>query len=470
MTERIPQAPLLRKPSLLVIIFSAVFAFWFLDLWKPYNTAKGHHNFNSDVHNFYSYLPAYFCNHGSFDFGWGADSLYIPPGPRGFVPKCTYGMSAMYAPFFAIGYKIAINQHDRLDGFTEGFATSVRWGSILYVLLGMFLLRLLLLRYFSETITCITLFAVLFGTILFNYTFVQSEYAHGYLFTLFAALLLLTARWHERQTYGRSLLIGLVMGLIALIRPTEVYVCIFFLLWDIRTISDLREKPRFLLSRWRHLLIMALVAILWWIPQLLFWKAHTGRYFYYTYLDETFFWSDPQVINVLFSYRKGWVTYTPLIVAAFAGIACMKKNLPISRWTMLFVTALMVYVLSCWWDWSYGGCFGARAFCQSIAFLAIPLASAFEYVLTGIRHVRLALVASLLLIVFLFSCVCLNIFQTWQSKSNLIHPWATSKELYWYVFRKYQFDENFEGAYWNKLRFIDHSKWMRDIDRDDKRK
>lgn len=471
MTDRNPPATLAapaRNASLLVILFAAVFSFWFLDLWKPYNTAKGHHNFNADVANYYSYLPAYFCNHGSFDFHWGADSLYLPVGPRNtFVPKCTYGMSAMYAPFFALGYKIAVNERARLDGFSEPFATCVRWGSIFYVLLGLFFLRQLLRRYFSELVTCIVLFGVLFGTTLFNYTYVQSELTHGYLFTLFSALLLLSARWHEHKTFASSALLGLTIGLISLIRPTEVYIFLFFLLWDVRSISDLLARPTQLLRAWPHLAVIGIVALMLWIPQLLFWKQHTGTYYYYPYGEETFFWSDPQLINILFSYRKGWVTYTPLVLLSFAGIAFMRADLPISKWAMLFVTGLTLYVLSCWWDWSFGGCFGARAFCQSIAFLAIPMAALTEIVLYGIRRRAVAAAASLLLFTYIFSCVCLNIGQTWQSKNNLIHPWATTRELYWYVFRKYQFDDHFQDEYWKRLDFIDHAKWMKDEGRGD---
>jgi hypothetical protein len=464
-----PSPDLLRRPSLLLLLFAAVFAFWFLDFWKPYNSAKHHHNFNADVANYYSYLPAYFCNGGSFDFMWGTDSMYLPVGPKQtYVPKATYGMSAMYAPFFALGYKIAVNQGSPLDGFSEPFATTIRWGSIFYVLLGLYFLRKLLLRYFSETITALTLFAALFGSLLFNYTYVQSELTHGYLFCLFSLLLYLSGRWHEGPRYGLSVAVGIVMALVSLIRPTEIFIFLFFLLWNVKRLSDLKGKATFLISNFRHLAVMAGVVLLMWLPQLLFWKVHTGQYVYYAYMDERFFWGDPQLLNLLFSYRKGWIVYTPVVLLSFAGFFTLKSDFPVSRWSFLGITALTVYVLSCWWDWSFGGCFGARALCQHIAFLAVPMAAFLDFVFNRLRSNRWRGMASLLAITFVFSAVCLNIGQTYQAKQNVIHPWATTRELYWYVFRKYQFDDRYQEEYWSRLKFIDHEKWMRGEGRDDK--
>src|SRR6476661_244243 len=135
------QTNALTKPSFIFLIFVVCFSFWFSDFWKPYNVEKKENNFNWDVMNYYSYLPAKFCNNNSFDFFLGADSLYLPVGPKNtFLPKTTYGMSLMYSPFFALGYKIAINQGDPLNGFSEPFATSIYWGSVFYVIVGLFFL------------------------------------------------------------------------------------------------------------------------------------------------------------------------------------------------------------------------------------------------------------------------------------------------------------------------------------------
>lgn len=452
----------LRKPTVLFFVFSFCFSFWFLDFWKPYNTAKNQNNFNWDIMNYYSYLPAEFCNHGSFDFFLGADSLYIPVGPKGtFVPKATYGMSAMYAPFFALGYKIAINSKEPLTGFSEPFATCVRWGSIFYVLLGCFFLRKLLIVWFNEVVTAITLFATLFGTMLFNYTFSQSEMTHGYLFCLFSVFLYLTYKWHQNQRYVYTVFIGIVIALVSLVRPTEIFIFLFFLLWNIRQPRDFKTKLSFFLKNYLHFLLIFLIGIVMWIPQFIFWKHHTGMYVYYPYFDEGFFWKDPQIINILFSYRKGWITYTPLVIVSFMGFFFVKKEFPFSGWSFAFVTALMIYVLSCWWDWAFGGCFGAREFCQQIAFLSIPLAFFVDFVFYSPKRKVLKGLLSLAAVVFIFSCVCLNIGQTYQYNHGRIHPMGMTKKVYWDVFRTYQYKDEYQYKYWGDIKLQDYDKMMK---------
>lgn len=456
----------IRKPSLLFIIFSACFAFWFLDIWKPYNTAKKGNNFVYDVFGYYSYLPATFCNHGSFDWH-NNETNHNPHGPfNNYVPKYTYGMSLMYSPFFALGYKVAYNQKSPLNGFSEPFATCIRWGSIFYVLLGMFFLRKFLLFYFNEVVTTITLVAALFGTMLFIYTYSQSELTHGYLFSLFSVFLYLTYKWHEKQKYLYTFFIGFIIGLISLIRPTDVFIMVFFIFWNVKSAADVKTKTLFFLKSYKHILIIMLMAILLWIPQLFFYKYHTGNYFYFSYLGERFYWTDPQIINILFSYRKGWITYTPMVVLAFIGFFFIKKDFPVSKWTFIIITSIMVYIFSCWWDWGFGGCFGARPFCQQIAFLSIPLAYFIDFVLYSSKKFILKGLLTLCTMVYIFSAICLNLGQSYQYHVMMkIHVWAMTKKVYWDVFRTYQFNDDYQYQYWRDIKEPDFEKYANGSDR-----
>jgi hypothetical protein len=456
-----------RKPSILVLLCALLFSFWLVDFWKPYNSNKGGHNFYWDVFGYYSYLPAYFCNNGKLEFKNDL-SDHNPPGPLGtHVPKYTYGLSVMYSPFFALSYKIAWNQKSPLDGFSQPFVTCIHWAGIFYVLLGLVFLRKFLLRFFNEPVTAIVLGSCLFGTMLFNYTFVQSELTHGYLFCLFCIFLYLTERWHCQPTYGKTIWVGLVTGLIVLIRPTEVFIFLFFIFWDVRSFGDLKKKFFFLSGNYRHMILIFVIACLWWIPQLLFYKQHTGSYFYFSYMRERFFWNDPQVINVLFSYRKGWITYTPLVALAFVGFFFIPKRVPFTGWTCFLILASVLYVLSCWWDWNFGGCFGARSFCQHIAILSVPLASVLEYLLYSEKRFPLKGVYALMSIVFVCSCISLNMGMTYQyEKNKKIHPWATSKKIYWKVLRTYQFTDAYNYEWYSLLNEPDFVKYSDGSDRD----
>lgn len=462
----LPDASTFRKPTLVFFVFSICFAFWFNDFWRPYNVQLNQNNFVWDVFGYYSYLPATFCNNGSFEWA-DQPSDHNPVGPlKTHLPKYTYGMALMYSPFFALGYKVAINQKSPLNGFSEPFATCIRWGSIFYVFLGLLFLRKLLLFYFNEPVVALTLLGCLFGSVLFTYAFIQSEMTHGYLFTLFSAFLYYTHQWHRAQKFRYTLALAFVLGLISVIRPTEVFIFFFFVFWNVKSRADLKIKFTFLLKNYLHLAVMLLMAILLWIPQLLFYKHYAGSYFYFSYSGEGFFWKDPQILNILLSYRKGWITYTPLVVLAFAGFFFVRKRFPVAGLTFFLVTALTVYVLSCWWDWGYGGCFGAREFCQHMAYLAIPMASIISYASDTVQRSVLRGFLGLVTMAFVFSCVCLNLGQSYlYQKVGFIHFDGMTKEIYWEIFNKYQFKRDFPEFYQKNLREPNFEK-MRNGDRD----
>lgn len=454
------------RPSLIVLVFIGCFSFFTGDLWKPYNQDAGGHNFYWDVFGYYSYLPAYFCNNGSMEIPGGLAD-YNPPGPLGtHVPKYTYGVSVMYAPFFALGYKIAYNTHAPLTGFSNPFVTCLHWSTLFYVLIGLLFLRALLLRYFNELIVAITLCLVFFGSMVFHYTLTQSEMTHAYLFSLFCAFLWLTQQWHLKPSYKLSFWLAFVIGLITLIRPTEVFIFAFFILWDVRSFADIKTKFKLLLNYWPHMLLIAAVAAAWWIPQLLFYKKHAGTYFYFSYMRERFFWNDPQIINVMFSYRKGWITYTPLVALALLGIPFMKKEFPLSKWSMLLVTAAILYVLSCWWDWNYGGCFGARSFSQQMAIHAIPLAYLLHYFIYDSKAGLMKSVSTFILAICFCSALFLNLgFSYHYNTTKKIHPWAMTKNNYWMVIRTYQFGDLDNDAWWRYLHEPDFIKYSDGTDR-----
>jgi hypothetical protein len=128
----------------------------------------------------------------------------------------------------------------------------------------------------------------------------------------------------------------------------------------------------------------------------------------------------------------------------------------------------MIYVLSCWWDWAFGGCFGAREFCQQIAFLAIPIAYFVNFALYSPKNRVVKGLLSLVSVVFIFSCVFLNIGQTYQYNHQQIHPSGMTKNIYWKTFRQYQFDDNFINYYWSNVKTEDYEKTIKGIDRDNK--
>lgn len=457
----------LKKTSLLFLLMCVCFSVILMDLWRPWHLMnKSDNQFKYDIAGYYSYLPSEFIYHNYKPNGQEYQQ-YMINSPLGFkMTKATYGMALLYSPFFALGYKIAVNERQPLDGFSEPFATCIHWGSILYGLLGLLLLRNFLVKFYSEIVTTITLAVIFFGTNLFYYVLGQSEMTHGYLFFLFAAFLLATYHWYKKITYFKSFIIGLLVGIITLIRPSELIICILFALWMVSSIDDFKKRVQLYLKNYFHIILILFVAFLIWVPQFLIWKKLTGHYLFFSYPGERFFWNDPQIINILFSYRKGWFVYTPLILLSFIGLFFMDNSVkPLRIWIAL-ITIINIYILSCWWDWFFGGSFSGRGFVQHYAYLSIPMASLIKYCLENIKFTKFKSIVQLVFFAIVFTGIFLNIGQIYQHNQGYIHYMSMTKKAYWHVFGKYKLYGRPEAEYWNYLKEPNYNKLITGEDRD----
>jgi hypothetical protein len=135
----------------------------------------------------------------------------------------------------------------------------------------------------------------------------------------------------------------------------------------------------------------------------------TGSWVFNSYQNtEGFDFLQPHFINVLFSFKKSWFVYTPIIIFPIIGIILLRKyNKPIFFPILIFFLTNFYWLgsKSAWWE---GGSYGMRYFVESYAIMAIPLG----YTLTDIGK-RKWIVKGLAYILMLFF-VLLNLFQTWQ--------------------------------------------------------
>ena len=389
-----------------------------------------------DIKNYYAYLPAVFIygDHTlSFtrtDPEFFGDKFWPIPTPTGELAVVTsMGLAMLYLPFFLLGHLTAMLTGAEMNGFSPPYAFFLVISSLFYVIMGLFALRKVLLRYFSDSITALTLLALFFGTNLFFYTAHEGPMSHAYNFALFSFFILLTIRWYDKPNLRFSLLLGLNAGLVVLVRPTNIVLLVFFLLYDVKSFAELKQRFFFLAEKYSLILLMASAALLVWLPQMLYWKSVAGQWLYYSYKEgEGFFFNNPQIIRGLFSYRKGWLLYTPLMVLALSGIALLWKYQRKFFWAILVFTLLNVYVVLSWWSWWYGGGYGQRAFIESYALLSIPFAA----LIYASGRWKKSVQGLLVLLIFLL--MVHGIFQTAQYHYGAIHWDSMNKTTYWASF------------------------------------
>ncbi|HHG84183.1 MAG TPA: hypothetical protein ENJ82_05475, partial [Bacteroidetes bacterium] len=392
----------------------------------------------SDGEGYYMYLPAVFIygdwHRFSKETGDGLPMLMCCSLSKEKVvqTRYTYGISVLQSPFFLVAHAYAttflgkgtsppagydvVEQHPlhqqmnhrrwtelrgQATGFSDVYARSILISGMFYLCLGLWLMKETLKRWFSIPVSLLTTVTIFFATNLFYYATQESSMSHVYSFFLFAAFLFLLPRFLQRSSGKTNLLIGLVLALILLIRPSNLIMVLLFFGFEVYSWAALKARTGQLLRRYKDILLMVFLVILVVIPQLWFWKQTFGTWLTYSYGKEGFSnWNRPEILKVLFSYQNGLFLYTPVMLLAMVGVVMAWRKKAMSAPVILAVFAFATYTFASWWAWWFGGAFGHRCYVEYYALLAWPLAWVIRWAWDNPRRVvRLSLVALL----FIFS-------------------------------------------------------------------
>ncbi|HWY10033.1 MAG TPA: hypothetical protein VN026_01850, partial [Bacteroidia bacterium] len=134
----------------------------------------------------------------------------------------------------------------------------------------------------------------------------------------------------------------------------------------------------------------------------------------------------PHLLKVLFSFRKGWFIYTPLMIFISSGFYFLyKKNKNLFA-PVLTCSLLSLYIVSSWSCWWFGSCFGNRALVASYAVLFIPLGYFVDYFLNSKLKYFYVLVLGLF--------IGMNLFQSWQMREGILDTTNMSRAYYFSTF------------------------------------
>lgn len=384
-----------------------------------------------DVMSYYAYLPATII-YKDLAFGYADEKkettgevIFPDVGPKGFyITRTTYGLALLYSPFFLVTHAFMTLTDGEATGYSPPYKIGLIASSVFFLALGIYYLKRFLLKYFSQWVTAITLVAIVLGTNLIYYASYEAAMPHTYNFALIAAFIYYTTIWYAKSDLKNTLIIGFLLGLITLIRPVNLLVLMFFVLWGINSRESFRQRIIFLFRSYKWLILAGLTAFCLWIPQFLYWKFISGNYLYDTYSDMGFFFSNPQIFNSLFSYRKGLFLYIPLMAFAYIGIPFLFRKNPGLILAVGVFAAVNVYVLSSWCFWWFGGSYGPRSYIDTYAILAIPFAALTSNLL------RREWVIRIIFLILIGMLIKFNFFQIRQYYHNAINWSGMTKEAY----------------------------------------
>ena len=428
----------MHRRSLAAVLFCCVTLFVMRSSAPPRNVL------NWDVFGYYLYLPATVIHHDIAleDHAWldevmttyepSATLYQLVDGPDGKrVIKYSAGMAVLYAPYFLIAQVAAPLLGFPADGFSTPYQYIIAFGCLLYAFLGLFVLRKVLLQYFSDTWTAVLIVLIVFGT---NYlqliAWDGTLLTHTPLFLLYAMLLYSTIQWHARPRLRAALLIGAVAGLITLVRPSEGVCILIPLLWLPVGEHGWALKWKLVKTHVGQMIFAASAFILAASPQLFYWHAVTGDWIFYSYVNpgEGFDLLPPHIADFLFSFRKGWLLYTPLMVFTLFGIPLLWRHHREAFWAVLVFLIADLWVISAWSCWWYaGGSFSSRSLVPAYVVLAIPLGTCLQaiYRKKALRWPAGSVIGLVVL---------LNLFQTWQWRQRILPKDRITKAYYLSIF------------------------------------
>lgn len=414
--------------SIYVIIIVCLATLINVNKWTNKNAING------DAISYYAYLPALFIHHDlSLVFIDKNPEKYsnrfwpsiAPNGSK--IIKTTAGIAFCFAPFFFIGHIAAYLSNSPLDGFSLPYRASLFFSGVVFLFIGLLYLRRSLRMFFNDAVTSITLLIIVLGTNLFYYTALEPLMSHVYSFSFLAVLIYQTILFYQHQSYKTTIIIGITLAIITLIRPTNLIFILLPICYGITNTVDFKIRFTFFKENFKFIFCAILCFIILWIPQLLYWKMLTGYYFFNSY-GEKFYFDNPHIMDGLFGFRKGWFIYTPLMMLGVIGLFFLYKNYKRFIFSFSLVLIIEVYVVLSWWCWWYGGSFGMRTFIDIYALLAFPMAAVFALLFSKTKWLRF--VFAVVLLYF----VSLNLFQTYQYKLARISWDSMTKDAYLKVF------------------------------------
>lgn len=346
-----------------------------------------------------------------------------------FMIKYTSGWAILMTPFYAIAEVWARIGNYPSDGFSYPYQTMIAIGAFSYFIAGIFVLRKVLAYFFKDKLVAVLLILVVFGTNFFFMQFASLGISHNLEFFLVSLLLLFTIKFHQEINLKNGIILGVIVGFIGLVRPPDLILTLIPIAWNLNDFGGFFGKIRHFIKFRKWVLFATIFAFLiTFSPQFIYWKLVSGSFVVNSYannLGEGFDWFTPYILEVLFSFKKGWLLYTSLMFFAICGFYFWIKK-ALNGFTSLIVFLIFLYVVSCWTTWWYAESFSQRALLDIYPLLTIALG----FFILRIKESKFSwFFAGLISLSFLF-----NLFQTYQMTLGILHGSRITKDYYFSTF------------------------------------
>ncbi len=329
------------------------------------------------------------------------------------------GLSYIYLPSYLVGDTIARSSGYETDGFSTPYHVASIINILLFILLGLVYFRKLLLLYVSDKTTGWTLLLIYLGTNLFVTFTRQYDLPHLYLFALNSIFLYHFFKFSKTKNKRNLIYAVVIFGLASSIRPTQVLIGLIPLIFLAKEYGNTKKF-------WKSILLFPLFSLLWNIPQIIYWYSVGGELITPNLHTEDIALTDPNLLDFLISYRKGWLLYSPLFLLTPLGLYILYNKNRRLFWASLSFILLYIYIMCSWETWYYATSFGSRVMVDIYPIIGLVIA----VFLATIRNKLWISVIAL----FSITCLSLNLVQSKQMDLGYLHGERMTGEHYWYIF------------------------------------
>jgi len=407
---------------------------------------------SADGIGYYEYLPSLFIHHDLNRKDIPVDvnhskytrvselDMYVDFKDR-WVNKYPSGTALLQSPFFLATMAVTERTNTTDDGYQQAFQKSVFYAALFYLFSSLVFLKRLLLSYsISTPIIILSQVLLVFATSVLNYVNFEAAFSHIYSLFAISAFLYVARIYFTQKKLSYFLWACLLLGLIFILRQVNILI-FFFLPFVAGSWSTFREGVVLLFKEKKHLIIGIVLFFSVALIQFYLWYLQTGHFWVYSYQGESFDFSNPELFNILFSYKKGLFVYTPILLFSILGVfyfVFKKEYFLFGSWIIFF--GLLTYILSSWWSWYYGCSYGLRAYIDYYPIFFIP----FALFLNQINR-KSAIVLGLMS----FLTIPISVIQTYQYKEYILHWIDMDKEKFWKVFL--ETEDQFKGLVWKDV-------------------
>jgi hypothetical protein len=335
------------------------------------------------------------------------------------------GPAILWSPFLLVAHggvlvARAFGSAVAADGFSSPYRIAMALGTAFCGFLGLWIAFCLARIYVEETWALIATFAVWFATSLPVYMYFNPSWSHAHSAFVVA---LFVWYWHGTRE-SRSLLQWLVLGAIAGLMLNVYYpnAMVMLGLLGIEALDAYATafrgtsgtKPglgRLLLSH----AMFAAVTLLCLLPSFLTRAIIFGSPFASGYIPlSRWNWTSPSFVAVLFSSEHGLLSWTPLILLSFIGLAFFWRQVPRVGSAFLAAVIAFYYFIASYPDWTGISSFGNRFFVSLTVFFVLGLAILLQHA-ASLFHRRSAAIGFSTLVIALFSLWNWGLIFQWGS-------------------------------------------------------